>query len=307
MKARILISASLMGAFASSLPAVDSQLLALVMPDVKVLGDVNIAQAKNTPFGQYVMGQIQNADLAELAALTGFDPRQDLTEMVCASNASTAGTKVGLAIASGNFDVAKITAFATANKAVLETYNGVTIIESPTQTDGVAFLSPVIMVAGDVGSVKGAIDRQKAPQSLPTAVKTLANQLSNTEDAWVLSTVSPASFLASATTPAPSLTKQPILQQLVSGWTGVKFGGNIVVTAQATADNAADATTLANTIQLFANIAQMQAQQNANLAALAQSITVTASGVNVNLTASLPQDQFQALTRSTRKAVVKKQ
>src|ERR1035438_3612073 len=111
----------------------------------------------------------------------------------------------------------------------------------------------------------------------------------------------------SATTPAPGLTKQPILQQVLSGWTGVKFGANIVINAQATADNATDATTLANTIQLFANIAQMQAQQNANLAALAQSITVTASGVNVNLSASLPQDQFQALTRNTRKAVVKKQ
>src|ERR1035438_8943302 len=152
MKARILATASLLGAFAGSLYAVDSQLLALVMPDVKVLGDVNIAQAKNTPFGQYVMSQIQSADLAELAALTGFDPRQDLTEMVCASNAATAGTKMGLAIASGSFDVAKITAFATENKAVLESYNGVTIIESPAQTDGVAFLSPVIMVAGDVAN-----------------------------------------------------------------------------------------------------------------------------------------------------------
>ena len=123
------------------------------------------------------------------------------------------------------------------------------------------------------------------------------NQLSNTEDAWILSTVSPASFLTQSGSPAPSLTKQPIVQQIMSGWTGVKFGVNIVVSAQATADNATDATTLANTAQLFANIAQMQAQQNPSLAALAKSITITASGTNVNFSASLPEDQFQALTQ----------
>ena len=307
MKSRILTAASLLGVFAGSLPAVDPQLLGLVMPDVKVLGDVNVAQAKSSPFGQYVIGQLQNADLAELAALTGFDPRQDLTELVCATNATAPGSKTGLALASGNFDVAKITALATEHKAVMVTYNGTTIIENPGQTDGVAFLTPAILVAGDVASVQGAIDRQKTPQPIPSPLQTLATQLSNTEDAWVLSTVPPAGFLSQANTPTPGLVKQPILQQVLSGWTGVKFGANIVVTAQATADNAADATSLANTIQLFANIAQMQAQQNPNLASLAQSISVTASGTNVNFSASLPQDQFQALTQTKHKAQVRKQ
>jgi hypothetical protein len=47
----------------------------------------------------------------------------------------------------------------------------------------------------------------------------------------------------------------------------------------------------------------MQAQQNPNLAALARSVTATASGASVNISASLPQDQFQALTQNSRKAV----
>jgi hypothetical protein len=302
MKATIIATASLLGAFAGSLPAVDPQFLGLVMPDVKVLGDVNVSQAKASPFGQYVISQIQNQDLAELAALTGFDPRKDLTELMCASNATPAAHTLGggLAIASGNFDVNKITALAANAKATTETYNGVTIIESVqgTNGNGIAFLNSSLLVAGDIASVKGAIDRQSSPTKLPDALKNLVGQLSNTEDAWVLSTVSPATFLAGAGSPAPGLTKQPIVQQILSGWTGVKFGVNIVVTAQATADNETDATALANTAQFFANVAQMQAQQNPNLAALAKSISITASGTNVNFSASLPQDQFQALTQT---------
>ena len=115
-----------------------------------------------------MIGQIQNQDLAALAAMTGFDPRTDLTELMCASNGAP-GAHTGLAIASGKFDVNKITALSATKKSVTETYNGVIIIETPEKTDGIAFLNPSLLVAGDVANVKAAIDREKSPTSpLPT-------------------------------------------------------------------------------------------------------------------------------------------
>ena len=59
---------------AGSLPAADPQLLKLVMPDAKAISDVNVAQAKLTPFGQFALGQLTNPDIQKLIAQTGFDP-----------------------------------------------------------------------------------------------------------------------------------------------------------------------------------------------------------------------------------------
>src|SRR5260370_38650297 len=102
------------------------------MPDAKVLAGVNVEQAKGTQFGQYVLNQsqTQDAEMQQLVALTGFDPRRDVRELLVASNGVPQG-HTGLALAKGNFDVAKITAAATLHGVVTELYNGVTILQDP--------------------------------------------------------------------------------------------------------------------------------------------------------------------------------
>jgi len=301
MKAQILSSATLLLAVCGNLRAVDPHLLNLVMPDAKVLADINVAQAKTSPFGQYVLAQIQAqaADLDKMAALTGFDPRQDLNELLAATNA-TGSKHTGLALASGTFNVTAITAFATLQKAATETYNGVTIVEDPQQTHGIAFLSGTLAVAGDVADVKAAIDRQSSPSVLPAAIVVQVNQLSAADDAWVLSTVPPSSLHPPSMAPnIPGVGNgaQNAFGTIQSASAGVKFGANVTLTAQAQADTAQNATAIAGVLQLLANMAQLQAQQNAAAAALAKSLTVTATGTTVNISASLPEDVFQQLLK----------
>src|SRR5690349_4676046 len=157
MKARIVVTSTLFALIAGVLPAkaADPQLLILVMPDVKALAGVNVEQAKATPFGLYVLSQVQTNDkeLKNLEALTGFDPTRDVVELLVASNAAT-GEHKGLFLARGIFDSARITAAATAKGAVTEVYGGVTILEDPKQTNGVAFLDNSVVVAGDLDNVK---------------------------------------------------------------------------------------------------------------------------------------------------------
>src|SRR5438270_13057964 len=87
MKARILITATLATTFAGILPAVDQHLINLVMPDAKVLAGVNVVSAKNSSFGKYILGQMpSNDEFQKMSILTGFDPRQDLIELLAASN-----------------------------------------------------------------------------------------------------------------------------------------------------------------------------------------------------------------------------
>lgn len=303
MKAQMLTAATLLTAFSGSLTAADPRLLNLVMPDAKVLAGVNVEQAKGTQFGQWVLNQMQTQDthLQQLVTLTGFDPRRDVRELLVASDGAP-GSKTGLALAMGSFDVAKITAAATLNGVVSEVYGGVTILKDPKQqTAGMAFLDATTVAAGDIASVKGAIDRVKGaidrvttPQSLPADVTVKVNQWSNSQDAWGITTVAPASLAP----PAKSGATNPIMnagQNVQAAAFGVKFGALVVFNGEAQCDTAQNATTLGDVVKLLINLAQMQSGQDPNAAALIKSVTVTTSGNVLKIQASLPQDLFQQI------------
>jgi hypothetical protein len=296
MKAQIL-TATLITAFSGSLSAADPQLLNLVMPDAKVLAGVNVQQAKGTQFGQWVLNQMQTQDaqLQQLVTLTGFDPRRDVNELLVASD-GTPGSKTGLALAKGTFNVAMITAAATLAGVVTEAYGGFTILEDPKkQMAGMAFLDGTTVVAGDIASVKGAIDRVKTPQPLPAAVTVKVNQWSASQDAWGITTVPPASLAPAGKAGAANNPIQNVGQNVQAAAGGVKFGALVVFSGEAQCDTAQNATTLGDMVKLLINLAQMQTGQNANAAALIKSVTVTASGNVVTISASLPEDVFQTM------------
>src|SRR6185312_10541559 len=139
MNVRLASTAALAGLFAAMLPAraADPQLLNLVMPDAAVLAGVNVDQAKTSTFGQFILNQVQSADIQKLAAATGFDPTRDVHEVLAATSA--ADGKSGLVVARGNFNADQITAAAAAHGGTTtEPYGDVTIIEDKAQTHGVA-------------------------------------------------------------------------------------------------------------------------------------------------------------------------
>jgi hypothetical protein len=318
MNARILITAAMVSALCGVLPAnaADPQLLNLVMPDAKVLAGVNVDQAKVTPFGLYILGQmqLQDAHLKELTTLTGFDPTRDVHELLVATTSTVAtagangGHPTGLAVARGNFDPARINALLqTEAGAKTETYNGVTILEDPKQTVGFAFLNATIVVAGDVENVKAAIDRQNHPTPLPTNVSLQVTAWSASQDAWVVLAVPPSTLHPAAGMPSiPGIGPQGTNNAFsnISGMAGgVKFGANVVVTGQAQAATASDATQMGDAIKLLASLAQMQASGDPNVTALAQSLKVTPNGNLLTVTVSMPQDTLVKILEHPKSAV----
>ncbi len=309
MNARILTTATLAFSIAGSLPAraADPQLLGLVMPDAKVLAGVNVEQAKTTPFGQYVLSQMQSQDqqMQKLIALTGFDPTRDVRELLVASTAAaatsgTAGAKshTGLFLATGTFDGPRIAAVAQGDGAITETYRGATIIEDPKGTNGVAFLSSSLVVAGDIASVKGAIDRQSSASVLPASILVQVNQWSTSQDAWAVSAVPVSSLHPPQGAPQiPGMNGSGAFQTVQSAAGGVKFGQQIVVTAQAQSDNAQDATQMGDALKLLASLAQMQATNDPAAMALLQSLKISTSGNVLNVSISLPEDQLQQIVK----------
>jgi hypothetical protein len=307
MKAQILATATLFAVFSGVLPAADSRLLNLAMPDATVLAGVNVDQAKATPFGQYVLTTLlgsQAQQLQQLATLTGFDPRRDVNELLLASS-SAPGNKTGLAMARGVFDPAKIAAAAQSAGAGAETYGGVSIIEDPQHQNGFAFLDSTLVVAGDLANVKAAIDRRNGGPTIPAALAARVNQLSSAEDAWAISTVPPSTLRPpAAASPAKGVNIQNALQTIQSASGGVKFGSVVVLTGQAQAATPQDASSLGDVMKLFVSMAQLQASQHPEAAALAQSLVVSAQGSTVKITLSLPEDQIQQLVKP--KAAVRK-
>ncbi len=309
MKARLFTTTALAAVFAGSLPAVDQNLLNLVMPDAKVIAGVNVLTAKNSPFGQYVLSQFAgNANFNMATTQFGFDPTKDVNEVLTASN-GVKGSPSGLAMATGTFNVSAITTAAVTGNAVTETYNGVTLLEDPQKAGAVAFLNSTLVVAGDVASVKAAIDRQSAPQSLPSGVLSQIKALSVADDAWFVTAVPVSSLLgpnAGVVVPgagANAQTQLNIASQIQSASGGVKFGANVAFAAQAQADNATDATNLAGMLQLLANMLQMQGSTKPQAAAIGKALTVSSSGTAVNVSLTLPEAQFQSLLKP--QAVVK--
>jgi hypothetical protein len=305
MNARIFLAATLSAASCWVLPAraADPGLLALVMPDAKVIAGINVDQAKATPFGIYVLGQIapQNQAIQELATLLNFDPRRDVSELLVASTA--AAGHAGLVVARGVFDPATIAAAALAAGAKSETYNGINILEDPKQANGVAFLDSTLVVVGDVANVKAAMDRKNSPSVLQGALLSQVTQWSQTEDAWVVSTVPPSSLkLAPGAPQVPGLSGQGAFSTIQQVAGGVKFGATVALTAQAQTDTAANATVMAGALQFLANLAQAQSTQNPQAGALLKSLTVTAQGVDVNIALSLPADQFEQLAKPAARA-----
>jgi hypothetical protein len=309
MKTQIFATAMLLAVSSGALSAADPRLLSLAMPDATALAGVNVDQAKATPFGLFVLTtllQTQDQKLQQLATLTGFDPRRDVNELLLASTGAP-GSKTGLALARGVFDPDKIAAAAQSAAAAVETYGGVSIIEDPQHQNGFAFLDSTLVVAGDLANVKAAIDRRHGGPTISAKLAAQASQLSSTQDAWAISTVSPSTLKPlAAAPPAAGADLQNALQKIESASGGVKFGSVVVLTGQAQAATPQDASSLGDVLRLFVNMAQLQAAKRPEAAALAQALVVSTQGSTVKITLSLPEGQFQQLVKpkaAARKAV----
>jgi hypothetical protein len=295
MDMKLLAAVMIASPWAAALQAADPQLLSLVMPDAKILAGVNVTQAKSSPFGRFLIAQaVTNQHLSEIAAKTGFDPTRDLNELLLASNGAPSNPS-HLALASGIFDTGRIYAAATTAGATSEVYNTVTIVENLKQGQAFAFLSGSLAVAGGLADVKGAIDRYI---SHTTATVDPALLVAAADDAWAVSLLPPPAIKPPANAPNVPAVPSTVFQNVQQAQGGVKFGDPVALTAELRADTVENATALANVLQFFMNLGQMQAQQNAQAAAALKSVMISATGNVVNINASVPEAQVEAVIQS---------
>jgi hypothetical protein len=269
--------------------AADAGLLSLAMPDARAMGGINVEQVRLSPFGQYLMARIveQDVGLQALINATGFDPRRDLREILVVWN-SEAGGKSGVMMARGTFDVARIVEAALSQGQKVETYKGVEIVGDP--KGALAFVDSTLVVSGPGVSLRAAIDRRSAAVGIGADLAAQVNQLSTTEDAWFVTLVPPAHLQEMGAT----------LNKVQQGSGGVKFGANVVLTAQTISQTDKDAAALAETVKMLAGMAQMSAPKGwaASGAALLQNMSVAAAGANTTLSLSVPEQQVEQVLKA---------
>jgi len=300
MKLRYL-AVFLLGAMATVASAADSQLLKLVMPDARVVSGVDVDHIKTTPFGQFFLSQfLVDSGFKELVDATGFDPRRDVHEVVMASPADPA-KKTAVLIVRGSFDTARLLTLIQSSGLKVENYHGVPILSNTGgAAHATAFLENSVLVAGDIESVKGAIDRRAADSSLAPDLSAKIGQTSVGQDAWMVSIAPVSSFAAVA----PDRNVRGALQgdafkSIEQSSGSVRFGNVIEINGELIARTPADATSLADVMKFLAGMVQMNATsgQAAQFAALLRNLTVTAQSNAVKFSVMIPEVDFETVLR----------
>ncbi len=295
------LPAVLLFSAAAASAAVDPALLNLLMPDTKILSGMQVQQSKNSPFGLYVLSQmqLQSPDFQKFISETGFDPRRDLNEIVGA----TSGENHGLLVGRGSFLPFKIVAAARAQGGTVTAYRGIDIVTG-TEKNGnsaVAFPDATIAVIGDLDSVHVAIDRYRDGSAIDPVLYAKAKQISATTDAWFV-TLAPLSDFIAGRVANPDLnvaTQGNLLQAVLQATGGVHFGGaNVQINGEALTRSDKDAAALLDVMKFLAGMIQLNRDKDprtGKVASLLDTLTLTTVGSTLKLTLMIPEDQLEKM------------
>jgi hypothetical protein len=313
--AKVLLSLAAFGLLPATARAeVDLALLALVQPDAKMLIGIQVSQAQTSPFGQYLLSQVQLDQSAnKVMTAAGFDPRRDLREILAASGDSLNGLMLGR----GSFQPAKTSKAAVAAGAVSSTYRGIEILSlngtaKSKPAGSLAFLDTSTVAAGDTDALKALIDRRAAGTNRPAAgqpkgaalsveLAERARQISATSDAWVATLAPPAAFSSGAQTfqLGPF---QNLMQSALQLSAGLKFATTqVTLSLEVLARTAQDAQSMADLLKFLAGMIQSMNSQDSKAPnapkapALANAVQISSSGPVMHLVLSVPEQQMEQL------------
>jgi hypothetical protein len=302
-----------LGAFAA-----DSALLQMAMPDAQVIAGLQVAQAKSSLFGQYVLSHLSVNDTAleQFTSETGFDPRQDVSEIVISSNwkPNTPDNR-WLVLAHGTFNVPKITAAAQANGAAPGVYHGVNLVTHAASSSSqpavaFAFFDATTALAGDVTSVKSAIDRKQSGAPADSNALAKAQQVSANNDFWFVTLVPLSNFSDAIPNSDLSGAMQGNLFAAINQASGgIRFGDTVTISAEAVTRSEKDAQALVDVVKFFAGLVQLNRQNNpaaGQVATLLDTLQTSTSGNTTTISLAIPEQQLEQLMNSAHQAHAKK-
>lgn len=167
--------------------AADSSLPDFLPPATKVMFGIQVRRILNSSLAQGVnagaaAGALSatapmGADWQRIVSLVGFDPFQDIDEVLIAS--SNEGQRPPmLLIARGNFNLARFAANATP-------YHSVPVLRNDGSSTGtIALLDDSTAILGEIAEVEAAIDRRGAGAAIDPEIAAAADSMRSRYDIW---------------------------------------------------------------------------------------------------------------------------
>ncbi len=292
----------------AAVAGVSTNLLNLVMPDATVVSGINVDQSVNSPFGQYIMSQMQfnDAEFQQLLSATGFDPRRDLHEILAATPAtSTSSAHSGLILGRGVFNPSMVISTATSQGAILSVYKGFTLLGPPPTTSpnqppvalALTFLDQATVAMGDAASVKGAIDRKLSAAVFAGPLAASALQASAANSAWFATTTPLSDFMsARPSTNLGPVAQSGLMQSILAASGGVQFGTTaLTLTADCVTANPQNAQALVDVLKFFVSMIAGNANAPSGAASIASSAQFTVNGSTAHISLQLPEAQVEQL------------
>ena len=279
----------------------DSALINFAPPDSGVVIGINLEQIKASSFGKVILSKLDNADLRKFVASVGFDPLRDLHEILIAAPAGKQKSRV-LFLLRGAFDPAPFAGLTAQPGMSASTYQGVQILSIQGQAREpmcLARLNGSLIVGGDPESVRAAISRRGEGPGPNAELSAKAAEMSLLYDIWLVSRVSPADLTGNA--PEAKLggnAQMQLLRSIEQASGGVKFGPNLLITADLTTHTPKDAEGIAAVLRLFIGLAAAN-QRDPKAAAMLRKLALKAEDNSVKLSFSIPEAELAQAVQSS--------
>ena len=279
--------------------AVDSALAALIPSDASTVSGANVAQAKNSAFGRFVLSQLTVDDrgLQKFISDTGFDPRRDLNDVIVAT-IGTGDKAAPVVLGRGIFNPGKILNAAKLQGATVTNYKGVDIATA--QDGAIAFVDATIAIAGLDKAVRAAVDQRTTAKKLPDAVLKKMQELSGANDAWFYSLASPGEFFGDkfANPELGNVMQTGLMQAITQASGGLKFTDKeMKVNGEAVTRSDKDATALVDVLKFLTQMVQGNAKGGdaADAAALLSKMQVSATSNVMKMSLAVPEELMERI------------
>ena len=265
--------------------AADSAMFELVMPDAKVVMEINVDRIVASPIGQAMSDQMKTqiqsmkTDWQQpLAGFNGLDWSHFAQEVLFASN----GTQnSGLVIVRGLIDPAWVESLNTF-RGTKASFMGVPILTSNGGTSVIAFIDGSIAVAGRDAEVKAAIRRRGQNTPAPPALAEGIQRFEGQYDIWLVSTAS-----MSGKTAVPASMKW--LEHVENVSAGVRMNPDVEINADVTMRSEKDVAELSNGLKWLSFVGQTQ-DRTAGL----DNMKMQVDGRHLSFTLQIPEQEIRA-------------
>lgn len=282
--------------------------LAYVPADSAAVGYADVRAIMDSEFRQKLRQMLPTGEEKDkLQAEIGLDIERDIDTVVASFMGDASPSKGAAVVVRGRFNDAQIETMATQHGAVAEEYHGKRILmlkgdapEAPVEgthaevhaTGGLAFLEPGVLVLGEAGAIKRAIDAGASGENITKNddLMKLIGDVRGGNNAWIVGRFD--AMASAAPLPAQVKDQIPAIEYFA---VSAHVNGGITGTIRADTRDDKAAEQLRDVVRGALAAGRLMAGQNSQADAVLNSLQIIGTGKTVGMTFTVPTQVLDVL------------